>query len=103
MDLPAGLGFGWPLASHQWCVVLCLSVLQAPDLLRFGEMEPVDSVYLDCDPGGDVLFCPGTPVSRGLRWPAGDDLLCLPGCWLGAGLAAAALACTCIQRCLCGT
>lgn len=31
--------------------------------MRFGQLEPMDSVYLDCDPGGQVLLCPGTPVS----------------------------------------
>jgi hypothetical protein len=30
--------------------------------VTFGDMKPRSLVYADCQPQGDVLFCPGTPV-----------------------------------------
>lgn len=53
--------------------------MQEPDTVRFGELEPLDRVYLDCEPGGDVLFCPGTPVGA-FRLSAQRPFNCCSGC-----------------------
>ncbi|PRW44333.1 Glucose-6-phosphate 1-epimerase [Chlorella sorokiniana] len=36
--------------------------IQEGDLVRFGDREPLDLAFLDCEAGGEVLFCPGAPA-----------------------------------------
>lgn len=37
--------------------------VEGGDYLFFADMAPKDRVYVDCEAQGDILFCPGSPVS----------------------------------------